>query len=44
MVTIPFEVEAKAGKLSRSIKTMDFITTSCVGPLVEQDGKRMQPG
>lgn len=38
-VIIPFEVEAKAGELSRSIKTMIFISTSSVTSLGEQDSK-----
>ena len=38
---IPFEVEAKVGELSRSIKTMVFITTSSVTLLVEQGSKAM---
>lgn len=41
-VTIPFEVEAKAGEVSRSIKAMDFMGTSCAESLVEVDGKAMQ--
>jgi len=42
MVTIPFEVEAKAGKLITSIKTMDFITTSRGTSLAEQHNKTMR--
>jgi hypothetical protein len=40
IVIIPFEVAAKVGDVSRSIKTMDFIGTSCVESLVEVEVRR----
>ena len=42
IVTIPFEVEAKAGAVSRSIKTTDFIGPSGLESLVKVDSNAMQ--